>query len=402
MTSAAAVCALDDHRPTTISATPWVVGFFLIARNCLTFLFFTRDPALGSLVSIAFGLVLLYIAVLTEGHRAAWTVWRDHACIRLIAIYLVLALASLLWTGTQSRVSAFAYWLGLCSDPLIVIVLLSDRANPLPMLDRLLQGATLGGVVLALVGWFSPVTPDLRLGDLVFLHPNTLGLELGLTGLFAFYLSRRGAFWKWIAVLLAITLLRTLSKTSILAFAIACGWLLLRGSTFSRSAKIRIALLTSIVLAGFSGLVTSYLQIYNTTGSGNQLETLTGRTVLWATAIGMGLQAPWLGHGFYSFRSLIPAFGDFEPWHAHNEAVQTFFEFGTVGLIVVIAVHLAFWRAMQRSHHSALRPLSLALLIFALLHGLTDTVPFGFSYPIWLLVGLSLAAAPAKESEERT
>jgi O-antigen ligase len=115
----------------------------------------------------------------------------------------------------------------------------------------------------------------------------------------------------------------------------------------------------------------------------------------------MGMEKHWLGHGIYSFKALIPAFGAFEPVQAHNELIQQFFEYGVAGLVIAIGLHWAFYQGVQRAPSSDLKTLALSLLFFALIHGLTDTVQFGFSYPLWLMAGLSLCLAvpPSKEAQ---
>ena len=390
----AASPSIGVQQPVAIrvsSVVPAISGFFFVARYSFTFLFFQNNPANGSLALIAIGLLLTYAALVAHGHKSLWTVWRLKSTTRWVVLYLLFSATSVLWSGAPSKSVAFAYWIGMAADVAIALIVLSDPLTRSFNLQQMLKGAVCGGAALAIIGWLSPALPDLRLGDLVFLHPNTLGLQLGLTSLIAFYLVSQGRAWKWTAIFLAVTLLRTLSKTSILAFAIAGIWMLLHQITLTRAQKLKIILSASIVVACFSGLLISYLNIYNGGASGNQLETLTGRTFLWITALGLSMQTPWLGHGFYSFRALIPAFGDFEPWHAHNEVIQIFFEFGVVGIALAIGLHWRFFRGV-RGFSTAMRPLALSLLIFSLLHGLTDTVPFGFSLPLWLISALSVAA----------
>lgn len=253
-----------------------------------------------------------------------------------------------------------------------------------------MKGAVWGAIALALIAWCSPTTEDLRLGNDAFLHPNTLGLEIGIATLLAQYLASRAALSKWCGIALAITLLRTLSKTAIVAFVVAECWYLVQSRSMTRKAKLWIGATALLVIASFWSLLSAYIDVYNNTGSGNQAETLTGRTILWTVAFSMGLEKPWLGHGIYSLKALIPSFGAFEPVHAHNEVLQQFFEFGIVGLAIAAGVYWSFYRLARRAQHGELRLLALSLLIFALLHGLTDTVPFGLSYPLWLLTALSL------------
>jgi O-antigen ligase len=303
---------------------------------------------------------------------------------------------SILWTGAQSVTSAVAYWGGMAMDIVIVVVLLR-RKDPQTCLESLMKGAIWGAAAVAAIAWLSPRTPDQRLGNDLFLHPNALGPEFGIAALLAQYLAPQGRRWKWLGIALAITLLRTISKTTIIAFLIAEAWYLFIHLRVGSKAGVRIVLSAFAVVGCFWGAIDSYFATYNG-GNVNQFETLTGRTVLWATAFAMAIERPWLGHGFYSFRSLIPAFGSFEPWEAHNELLQHFFEFGVVGIVLLVGVYWSFFRAAHKAKPSDLRGLALTLLIYALVHGVTDTVSFGFSYPLWLMGAFTLTLHRAAES----
>jgi exopolysaccharide production protein ExoQ len=373
---------------------PGMIGFYFVFRTCLTFLFFQADPVTGTIVSITAGLALLYGAVLYSSGIASRSYLSPLRIptIRWIALLLCYSLASVMWTGAQSTINAFIYWVGMMADVAIVLLLMR-HGEARSIAESLMKGFVWGAVALSVVAWCSPANAELRLGNDQFLHPNTLGLEIALALLIAQYFAPRGAQWKWLSIALAITLLRTLSKTSIIAFAVAECWFLMCSHTISRKAKVQIGVATLGAIAAFWNLFSSYIEIYNNTASGNQLETLTGRTALWAVAVAMGMEKPWFGHGIYSFKALIPTFGDFEPVHAHNELIQQFFEYGVVGLVIAIGLHWVFYRMAQRAAPGDLRALALTLLFFALVHGLTDTVPFGFSYPLWLMTGLSLCLA---------
>jgi exopolysaccharide production protein ExoQ len=373
---------------------PGIIGFYFGFRVCLTFLFFQADPVAGTIVNITVDLALLYGSILYSIDD------REHVHQRVLKIppvcwvllLLSLSLTSVLWTGTASIVAALAYWADMAADVAIVL-LLCRRVEALDYAEAVMKGAIWGAVALAFVAWCSPTTADLRLGNDVFLHPNTLGPEIAIGTLIAQYLAPRGVRWKWLGIALAITLLRTLSKTTIIAFAIAECWYLMRTRQMTRKTKAYLVVGALLVIASFWGLVNSYLSVYTSTGSGNQAETLTGRTLLWTVALSMGLEKPWFGHGLYSFKSLIPAFGLFEPVEAHNELLQQFFEFGIAGVVIALGVYWSFWRQARSAPASDLRALALTLLIFAVLHGLTDTVPFGLSFPLWLLTALSLCLA---------
>jgi exopolysaccharide production protein ExoQ len=375
---------------------PVVVGFFFVFRVGLTFLLFQADPAVGTIVGLAGDCALLFgAAIYTFGESAdSVAVWQIPA-MKWLGGLLLFSLVSVLWTGAQSAATALAYWVGMAAN-LATVVMIVRRGSAERCTSELMKGAVYGAVALSVVAWIAPVTADLRLGDDVFLHPNTLGLEIAMATLFAQYLVREGAGWKWIGAGLAITMLRTLSKTTIVAFVVAEGWYLLQDKRMARAAKVKLALAGLVVVASFWGLLNSYVEIYSNSGSGRQLETLTGRTLLWTVALAMGAEKPWFGHGFYSFRTLIPAFGNFAPWHAHNELLQQFFEFGAAGVVIVVGVYWTFYRLVRRAAESELRALAIALMIFALVHGLTDAVPFGLTYPLWLLAALTLCFTAAE------
>jgi exopolysaccharide production protein ExoQ len=381
---------------------PRILGFFFVARVGLTFLFFQSNPVTGTIVTIAAGLALLFGAIL---YTAGGAVSRSSPFDRIrplqwIFALLGLSLASIFWTGAQSRAVAFAYWIGMAAD-IVIVLLLLRRGDAGRFTRNLFEGAVLGASALALVAWCSPLTADLRLGNDAFLHPNTLGLEIGIATLLAQYLALADSRWKWLAFALGATLLRSLSKTAIIAFVIAESWYLLHNKDVSRRAKLRLAFVAAIIVAASWGALTAYLDVYNNTGSGNQAETLTGRTVLWAVAFSMSMQRPWLGHGIYSFRALIPSFGAFQAVHAHNEMLQQFFEYGAAGVAIVVALYFSFYRLARRAQPGSLRNLALTLLVFALIRGLTDTTNFGLSYPLWLLAALSVCLSNAEPLQER-
>jgi exopolysaccharide production protein ExoQ len=387
---------MSERRPLFFVGS---IGFFFVFRACLTFLFFQSDPILGSIVSICVSLLLLFGTILySERPRGHQSVPLTAPLFWIIAL-LALSLASTAWTGAQSVVAALAYWGGMAADVFIVLLLLRGN-SPERFAVGLMKGAVLGAVALALVAWCSPVTDDLRLGNNAFLHPNTLGLEFALSTLIGQYLSSRGATWKWLSVVLGITLLRTLSKTAIIAFVIAEGWYLLQNKAMTRRTRFYLGAATLLVVVSFWGLLSAYLENYANSGSGDQIETLTGRTVLWAVAFSMGLEKPWFGHGIYSFKALIPAFGQFEAVHAHNEFLQQFFEYGIAGVVIVGMIYWTFFRQARRAKQSDLRTLSLTVLLFALVRGLTDTTNFGLSYPLWLLAALTVCLARPKIIED--
>ena len=142
------------------------------------------------------------------------------------------------------------------------------------------------------------------------------------------------------------------------------------------------------ILAAFSKLLESYYEIY--TNAGNQAETLTGRIGIWAIVLQRSLEKPWIGHGFHSFRNVIPAFGTFEAWHAHNELLQQFYAYGLVGIFLLIGLYGSFYLQVRRLSATPDKALFLGLLIFIIVRGLGDTERFDLSFPLWSITLISL------------
>ena len=192
------------------------------------------------------------------------------------------------------------------------------------------------------------------------------------------------------AFFLAITLLRTLSKTTILAFIVSEGFLLIMDKSISRKTKIWSVIGTFTVVTALWNLLSSYYEIYSNAGS--QSSTLTGRVGIWAYLFAEALQQPWIGHGFDSVWNVIPPFGpdQFEAAHAHNELLQQFYAYGVVGVLLFLMIYWSIFRHIRRLNTGAVRTFLFAFLIFILVRGTADTDRFDLSLPMWAILMLSL------------
>jgi len=373
-----------------------IAGFWFAFKSCLTFLFFRADPQLGTAFRLAAGFVWLVIvvgyAVLSPASRHERRQY--NASLRWIVIYLALAGFSILWTSSSSPAIAAGYWAGLVAEVFAVYLLLRQP----PVEDnarRMMRGFIVGALALAIVAWIAPATDDLRLGNEEFLHPNLIGFYFAIGALAAAHLAPKQKLWSAPAIALGVTTIRTLSKGAIVAFLVAGLYCLMRGSKISRKARVWIGILSTLVLVSFWGLAEAYFNLYAT---GNNVETLTGRTYIWSQTIELFLEKPWLGYGFDSFRWTFPAFADFLPNHAHNEFFQQLFTYGLVGILVVISVYWSFYRHVRASERSGLRSLAMAILILVLVRGIVDTDQFGLCFPLWLMTMFAMALVPAGSS----
>jgi exopolysaccharide production protein ExoQ len=376
-----------------------LVGFIFAFRICLTVLWFQDAPESASILSVALSLTLFFAAALsTIGSTPAIPASSFRTpTLRSIAALLSLVLVSLLWTPAPFAAAA-GYWCAWAVDVLTIWFILRD-GPPEISAAAIMKGFVSGSCLVAIVAWSLPATRDLRLGEEDFLHPNALGFLFSIATLLAAHLARRSTPWVWPALFLGATLLRTLSKSAIIAFVAAFGFALIKDSTLSRKVKIWIGIAASLILASLWGLLEAYLTTY-TEGTGP--ETLTGRTLIWAISLEYAIKKPLFGNGFYSYRFVVPPFGKFEAQQAHDELLQQFFSFGAVGVLLTIALYWIFFRQIRRAAPSQLKTLAATLLLFALIRGLTDAQNFDLNFPLWLMAMLSILFAAQSSVAQQT
>jgi hypothetical protein len=366
-------------------------GFLLAFKVCLTFLFFRSNPqsGTGTTVAVTFCWLLLVVGytVINPPKRQAGHM--GVTVLRWIAAYLGLAAVSLIWTTTNSLTVAAGYWAATAADVVAIWLLL--RYEPVKQnAVRIMKGFILGAALVAVIAWSAPAMEDMRLGHEDFLHPNLIGFEFAIAALFSSYLAQHKKAWTWAAAGFAVTMIRTLSKGTIVGFLFAGLYYFLRGLKISRKARLYIGLVSTTVLVCFWGLLETYLDLYT---ENSNLETLTGRTYIWTQSLEIAMEKPWLGHGFDSFRWVFPPFENFRPWHAHNELIQQMFAYGLVGMLIVIGVYWTFHRGVRASQNTGLKSLATTILILVLVRGLVDTDRFELCFPLWLMTMLSIALA---------
>ena len=221
---------------------PALIGFIFAFRVCLTVLWFQDEPENASILSVALSLTLLIAAALST---IGSTPSIPKSCfrtptLRWIAAFLGLALLSLFWTPAPLSAAA-GYWCAWAADVAAIWFIFRD-GPPENSAAFLMKGFVCGSCLVAIVAWSLPATQDLRLGDEDFLHPNALGFLFSIATLLAAHLARKSTLWIWPALFLGTTLVRSLSKSSIIAFVAACGFALIRDSTLSRKVKIWISI----------------------------------------------------------------------------------------------------------------------------------------------------------------
>lgn len=383
-------------NPSTMGM-PFAVGFYFAFRIAIVLLsvrILGTSPQSGAAINLGlnfFFLTLTAFFALGNARIPSASMMRLPD-VRWAFAFLGFSCCSLLWTSAASLSAAVAYWCAMAADVAITVMLL--RAGPLrAAAESLMKGYVWGACTFAIITWLLPAQSDLRLGDEELLGPNQIGYLCAFAFFFAQYLMRqRRGEWGIAALVLGVTLLRSLSKTSIVAFLISQSFLLIRDRSMSRRTRVSLALGAAIVIAAFWGLLAVYFDIY--ASAGGQPETLTGRLGIWAYMLAEAIQQPWVGHGFHSVWKVIPPFGpdQFEARHAHNELLQQFYAYGAAGVLLFVGIYTSLFRHFRRIASAPMKTFLLAFLLFVLVRGLADTEPFDLSLPLWSILLLSLLA----------
>jgi hypothetical protein len=381
------------------------IGFFFAVRILSVLLavrFFGLDPQAGVIGSLA----LNYLALLAAGALALWSGRHQaappslNACTRCVLLYLAVTGLSLLWSATSSVAAAAAFWLAMVADTAAVALLL--RLGPTDATaEAIVRGFVRGACCVALVAWILPTQSDLRLGDEELLGPNQIGWTCGFGFFLAQYRMRKeGKSWTTSALLLGVTLLRSLSKTTIIAFLLAQAYILLRDRSMRLRTKLLLIGAAAVVTSVFASLLSSYYDVYTTAGT--QSESLTGRLGIWAYMLNEALDRPWIGHGFHSVWKVVPPFyGGFEARHAHNEVLQQFYAYGLLGVAILALTYGVVARRISTFLDSPTRVFFFGLLIFVLVRGLADTEVFDLSLPMWMITMLGALGAAQRPPEVR-
>ena len=408
MGSAATIAEVENSKPLETNGLAFAAGFFFSFRLAIT-LFSVRllgvDPSTGTGLGLGLDLLLLGLVCfgLLGGVRSASRSILRLSTVRWVLLFLAFACCSLAWSETASLMDSIAYWLGLVTDVTIVVLLLHNGST-MKVSHSLMKGFIWSTCCLALVAWIMPAQSDLRLGDEQFFNTNEIGNLCAFAIFFAQYLMRRkDGKWGLPTFLLVITLLRSLSKTTLVAFFVSESFLIIQDRSMSRKTKILLTISAVVLILAFWGLFEAYYDIYTT--AGNQAETLTGRTAIWLYVVNGVSDHPWtlwIGHGFDSWWKVVPPFGgeQFEARHAENEVLQQFYAYGMVGIVMLVGLYGSLYRQLRRLKGGPAKLLLLGILIFIVVRGLAEADAFDLLLPLWSIVLISVLIEHARRTEE--
>lgn len=389
--------------------------FFIGIEGCLTFVFFQGNPVLGTLIGYippaAFAFFLL-TTLLIGGQLQHAEILKPMSAKMLLALSLWAGL-TMFWTGANPRYSAFGYW-AILALKILIVLLLFLLGNVEKIAIKSLQGLAWGSVVLGLVPFLlNARTIDGRLGNEEFFHPNGIGNQMALTCLCTIYLALQS--WgkvserrPYIVMLLFLlfTLLRSLSKTSILSFLIAALVYVLR-STINVQKKINLVLISGGIIAVSFTRLSTYLDTYlNEQQGGEALATGTGRTQIWEMTWNRIQENPIWGYGYQSYRDVADQIIGLRLVHPHNEVLNIWFNLGGVGLLLGVLTYIAYSWQVYCAGKARLpqEALALSLLVYSIIRGATEaTVPDFLVYPsslMMLMIGWMTQSQPVSSNHK--
>ncbi|MGH6958145.1 MAG: O-antigen ligase family protein [Caulobacteraceae bacterium] len=317
----------------------------------------------------------------------------------LIAILLIAAL-SLAWSvspdQTSRRVLAL-FFTTLCGAVLAARFSWSRLAEALASAYVVLALASLVvGLFLPSIGRMSDIFPGSWRG--VWLEKNTFGDTMALGSAVcaaAGAMSRpRAGFWWGAAVLCAVMVLMSTSKTALVSMLMGWGalglvWTVRRGP----AAGVAATWSAVVALGLFAGVAVFASDVVF--GLLGKNATLTGRTDIWAAVMRQIEQRPWTGWGYGAIWDETTPWGPlawivhdtgFKPRHAHNAWLDQWLALGVPGLAAWAGFFLqtlaANVVALYR-HKGAY--LALPFFVIFSLMSLTESVAVDYNEMRWVI-----------------
>lgn len=397
-------------EPSKGSSLAFVVGFYFSLRIAIV-LFSVRildlDPSTGSVISLCLNFILLLLVCLDslgQDKRALGSLLKVSS-VRWVRTFLLFSICSLLWSETASVTHSAVYWAGMAADVAIVVLMLRSQSVT-STADSMMRGFIWSTCCLAVVAWVMPAQSDLRLGDEDYFNANQIGNLCAFAILLAQYLmNRKVGMGKLTVLFLVITLFRSLSKTTLVAFLVCESFLVISDKSLGRKTKILLATSVTVMILAFWGLYEAYFDLYTTTG--NQAETLTGRVAIWTYAYGAISDHPWnlwIGHGLDSMWNVIPRFagGQFEARHAENETLQQLYSYGLAGVLLLVLIYGSLYRQIRQLARSPVKTILLSMMLFIVVRGLAEAEPFDLLLPVWAIVLLGTLVNELRTAEHTT
>ena len=250
----------------------------------------------------------------------------------------------------------------------------------------------------------------------IFVQRNTLGVIMALATFVFFLWSRMEPEEKWSGYLWAsLSLLLIVLSGSLTGFLGLCvfvgGWKLLRVIRKHRQWAGRIfvatALLASLGIYYFAGRPESVASFFD------RDVTLTGRTTIWGASLVMGMDHPWIGHGFNAFwlgdegpSGEVRRIAGWDVPSGHNGFLDIWLDLGIAGLAVFFVGFVRhFWESIRyflggEGSEGSWPVLFLVFLAVINLAQSSLVAPNFFFWILYVVVSFRLSTATDKPAKE--
>jgi hypothetical protein len=352
--------------------------------------------------NILTGLIAVGVIVLLRRRREVGALLRGNRPIVLLFLYCAV---SILWSDFPDV--ALKRWTRAVGDLVMILIVLTDPDRPAAVKQFLARiGFLLMPASLLLIKYYPHLGLSWSEGRTFFRgvanDKNMLGMISMLVGLGCAWRlirafrgrERTGQTGPLIAqtAILAIVfllLLRIDSLTSLACFALTVG--LMVAASFPALTRSRAGVHLAVASVLCVGLTALFLDV----GGGlvtmiGRDSTLTGRTLIWETLIGMN-QRPLLGAGFESFWLGIRPEDVWGVREAHNGYLEVFLNLGWMGVALLTRVIATGYRDVISAFRRDSDNLGLAYFVAGALYSLSEAA-FRMGTPTWILFLLAMMA----------
>jgi O-antigen ligase len=348
-----------------------------------------------------------YLGVLPAAILRAWRgpplEWRNFHVI-VMGLIIVWSALTLIWGENPGHERVPKFLLGaLCTAVFVaaLMTILRECTASARNIGTALIVAGGANAALSILLYFYKIPPDWRLEGWAETRHSILGaLVIGVCCLFALDRAlheRENRRLCLVAAALCLGfILLTGSRGPIVAIAIASlvltrGLWVRKGLAFSGGILGLIALVALIAFVFQPTLFSQFLH--------RNLDRPSYRFDIWAYTSSRVAEKPWFGHGLAAYLGMEQ--GNFT--FPHNIFLSTLFYSGIVGLALLLTLLGACFIGIIRNWRRPAAPLLLALLIHAIIGGLTDLGqltpgPAPLWIIFWLPIGFICAALTQRPS----
>ncbi|QDS86558.1 O-Antigen ligase [Rosistilla ulvae] len=222
-------------------------------------------------------------------------------------------------------------------------------------------------------------------------HPNELGLYSAFTTVL-FAVLGYGRRLSWLIVIPAmllglVTLVACFSRTS-MGITVVGLLVVYRKELFTQQTVLAALMLAILVIppvfvvagtGGFDWVIGDSLEKLSKSGSADELTTATGRTEIWAYAIGRIAEQPLHGYGYMTARFVMEKYS----YHCHNIVLNMCLNTGVIGGMGLLAMAVYFVYAIYHDPRYEIDGLVAVILAGGLIDGMLFAAVPSASILIW-------------------